>query len=311
VNLRVVFMGTPEFAVPTLRALHGAFNLVGVVTQPEKAQGRGRKTLPTPVKSAAVDLGVPVKETPHIRDPQFLATLKQWAPDVIVVAAFGKILPKEMLQLPPMGCVNLHASLLPRHRGASPISAAILAGDEVTGVCTILMDAGMDTGDILLTKEIPIGEGDTAGSLHDKMLEPGARLVVETLTRMLNKTIERRPQEQDKATYTKPLSKQDGRLDWNRDAPYLSRVVRAMNPWPVAFSTLEGEPLKIWQAAAHEGSGEPGTVVAVESTGIAVGTGDGLLLVKEVQAPGKKRLPANEFARGRRLRIGQRFDRGL
>jgi methionyl-tRNA formyltransferase len=301
-------MGTPEFAVPTLRALHDAFDVVGVVTQPEKAQGRGRKTLPTPVKSAAVSLGFSVEETPHIRDPRFLSTLKQWAPDVIVVAAFGKILPQEILQLPPLGCVNLHASLLPRYRGASPISAAILAGDKVSGVCTILMDAGMDTGDILLAEEIPIGAEDTAGSLHDRMLEPGARLVVETLTRMLDKTIQRKPQRHEKATYTKPLSKEDGRLDWNRDAPYLSRVVRAMNPWPVASSTLEGEPLKIWQAVARTGSGEAGTVVAVDREGIVVGTGDGLLLIKKVQAPGKKRLSASEFARGRRLQVGQKFD---
>ncbi|MEW6532424.1 MAG: methionyl-tRNA formyltransferase [Thermodesulfobacteriota bacterium] len=306
-SLRVVFMGTPEFAVPTLRALHEAFDVVGVVTQPEKAQGRGRKTLPTPVKSTAMSLAVPVEEPSRINDPQFLDTLKQWAPDVIVVAAFGKILPQEILQLPPLGCVNLHASLLPRYRGASPISAAILAGDKVSGVCTILMDTGMDTGDILLTREIPIGAEDTAGSLHDRMLEPGASLVVETLTRMFDKTVQRKPQQYEKATYTKPLSKEDGRLDWNRDALYLSRVVRAMNPWPVAFSTLEGEVLKIWQAVARAGWGEPGAVVAVDREGFAVGTGDGLLLIKEVQAPGKKRLSASEFARGRRLRLDQKF----
>ncbi|MEW6115056.1 MAG: methionyl-tRNA formyltransferase [Thermodesulfobacteriota bacterium] len=307
-SLRVVFMGTPEFAVPTLRALHEAFDVVGVVTQPEKAQGRGRKTLPTPVKSVAMSLAIPAEEPSRINDPQFLDTLKQWAPDVIVVAAFGKILPQEILQLPPLGCVNLHASLLPRYRGASPISAAILAGDKVSGVCTILMDAGMDTGDILLVEEIPINEEDTAGSLHDRMLEPGARLVVESLTRMLNKTIKRSPQQHEKATYTKPLSKEDGRLDWNRDAPYLSRIVRAMNPWPVASSILEGEILKIWQAVARAGSGDAGSMVAIDREGITVGTGDGLLLIKEVQAPGKKRLPASEFARGRRLRVGQTFE---
>jgi len=307
VSLRVVFMGSPEFAVSTLRALHNAFNLVGVVTQPEKGRGRGRKTLPTPVKSAAIDLGVPVLEATRIDTSDFLAALRQWEPDVIVVAAFGKILPPDVLRLPPLGCVNLHASLLPRHRGASPISAAILSGDKVTGVCAILMDAGMDTGDILLAKEIPICEEDTAGSLHDKMMEPGALLVVESIARILDKTIQPKPQQHDRATYARPLAKEDGQLDWNRDAAHLSRVVRAMNPWPVAFCMLDRERLKIWRAGARGGSGEPGAVIAIEHEGIAVGTGSGLLLLKEVQAPGKKRMPASEFARGRRLRIGQRF----
>ncbi len=304
--LRVVFMGTPEFAVPTLRALHGRFNLLGVVTQPDRPQGRGRKTLPTPVKVAALQLGVPVEEPESIRTAEALTLLGKWAPDVIVVAAYGEILPRSVLELPRMGCVNLHASLLPRHRGASPISAAILAGDESTGVCTILMDEGMDTGDLLLTAEIRVLPRDTTGSLHDRMLEPGADLVVRTLT-MMGKGIRSVKQDESKATYTRPLAKDDGRIDWSAPAEFLDRLVRAMNPWPTAFAVLGEEKIKVWQASAEPGDGPQGTITAIRTDGILVGTGKGLLLLEEVQAPGKKRVSAVDFARGRRLTPADRF----
>lgn len=302
-NLRVVFMGSPEFAVPTLRELHANFRVVGVVTQRDKPKGRGRKIVPTAVKSAAVQLDIPVVEPDRI-DAEAMEVLREWSPDVIVVAAFGKILPKSVLEHPRMGCVNLHGSLLPRHRGASPIAAAILAGDATTGISTMLMDEGMDTGAVLLKHEIPIQEHDTTGSLHDKLMEPGALLVVETLRRMWQGTVQPEPQNHAMATYSELLNKESGRLDWQKDAKYLARLVRAMNPWPSAFFVVSGEQIRVWQASVVSGNGTPGAISCVRSDGLLVGTAEGQLLIQEVQAPGKKRIPAVEFARGRRVHEG-------
>ena len=307
-TLRVVFLGSPAFAVPTLRALHAEFTVTGVITQPEKPGGRGRKSLPTEVKTTALAMGLPILEPTTISSAQTVTALEQWAPDVMVVVAYGKIIPQSILDLPTLGCVNLHASLLPRHRGASPIPAAIIAGDEVTGVTTILMDRGMDTGDILLQEEIAISPEDTAQSLHDKLAEPGAGLVVQTLRRMEEKTIRPVPQDHQVATYTRLLSKDDGLLDWNRDARFLHRVVRAMNPWPTAFFSLAGDRVKVWGARADRGSAEAAVIARIGPEGIAVGTGEGLLVLKEVQAPAKKRMPAVEFARGRRLAVGDKLE---
>ena len=306
-SLRVVFMGSPYFAVPTLGALHRNFDVLGVITQPDKPRGRGRKSVPTDVKVAAIGLGAPVAEPSSLSGPDALGLLEEWAPDVIVVVAYGKILPRTVLDLPRMGCVNLHASLLPRHRGAAPISAAILAGDETTGVTTIAMDAGMDTGDILLQRQVAIHPGDTAGTLHDKLMAPGADLVVETLVGMAAGEITPVPQDHSKATYTRPLSKEDGRMDWGRDAEYLSRLVRAVNPWPGAFFELGDERIKVWEAVPEAGSGIPGRVEALRPDGIVVAAGKGVLVLKEVQAPGRKRLGAAELARGHRLQVGTEF----
>ncbi len=297
-------MGSPEFAVPTLHELNRHFRVSGVVTQPDKPKGRGLRTVPAAVKLTALELGLPVVQPTDFSSSELRAALEQWKPDVIVVAAYGKILPSRILSLPPMGCVNLHASLLPRHRGASPISAAILAGDKVTGVCTILMDHGMDTGDVLLQKQIVILEDDTTGTLHDRLMVAGADLVVETLKRMAEHRIQGSPQNGGNATYTRLLSKEDGRIQWDRDAVYLARLVRAMNPWPGAFFELEGETIKIWEAAALEGTQKAGSIVAVRPEGILVGTGKGMLLLSLVQAPGRKRVTGGEFARGRHLQPG-------
>jgi methionyl-tRNA formyltransferase len=310
VNLKVVFMGTPGFSVPVLAALHRHFTVVGVMTQADKPKGRGLKTVPTAVKNAALELGLPVGEPDRLTSPDALAVLRQWNPDVIVVAAYGKILPPVILNLPPLGCVNLHASLLPRHRGASPINAAIAEGDTVTGVCTILMDQGMDTGDVLMATEVPVLKHDTAGTLHDRLLEPGAALVVETLKAIKESRIHRVPQDHDNATYTSPLRKEDGRLDWRRSAQRLERQVRAMNPWPTAHFSLSGEIVKLWCAAASEGQGEPGRIEGMSAEGVLVGTGDGLLVLEQVQAPSRKRVGASEFARSRGLKQGSRFDVG-
>ena len=309
-SLRIVFMGSPELAVTSFKALHKAFEVVGVLTQPDKPRGRSRKAKPTAVKEAALEAGIPVAEPEDLGSAQTSAILTNWAPDVIVVAAYGKMLPKHILELPHMGCVNLHASLLPRHRGASPISGAILAGDKFTGVSTMLMDEGMDTGDILLTTKVAIMEDDTTESLHDKLLTPGAELVVETLQQMADKTIEPTPQDHTKATYTKILKKEDGHIDWNRPATYLDRLIRAMNSWPGAFAYFQGEMFKIWRASPALGSALVGTIHSIGDDGIEVGTGQGVLILKEVQAPGKKRISAVDFARGRRVKVGDMFDLG-
>lgn len=306
-TLRVVFMGSPEFGVPTLRALNDAFDVVGVVTQPDKPKGRGRKTEPTAVKTVAEELGLEVISPLRLAEPEAVAALKTWTPDVIVVAAYGKLLPLEILDMPRLGCVDLHPSLLPRHRGASPIPGAILAGDELTGNCTMLMDRGMDTGPVLLCSEIPVEPGETAASLHDRMAEPGARLVVKTLQGLERKEIEPTPQNESLATYTQPLTKEDGRIDWNNGAEYLDRLVRAMNPWPTAFTTFNNDPIKVWKASLENGTGRPSAIVDVSSKGITVGTGNGLLVLQEIQPPGKKRMSAADFALGRSIRTGDTF----
>ncbi len=309
-SLRVVFMGSPEFAVPTLLALHENFHVVGVMTQHDRPRGRGLHTQPTALKEAALRMGLPVAEPERVSAPESIAILQEWAPEIIAVAAYGKILPSSVLELPRLGCVNLHASLLPRHRGAAPIPAAILSADAVTGVCTILMDKGMDTGDILLTQEVAISPDDTAGSLHDKLMKLGGELVVKTLRMIHEGTIKPSPQDHSKATYTKPISKDDGRIDWTRYAEYLDRLVRAMNPWPGAFASLSGETIRVWRASPQPGSeARPGTIVSLVREGMIVGTGSGLLLLQEVQAPSKKRVSAAEFARGRRLKSGDSFER--
>ena len=301
-------MGSPDFAVPTLCELHHEFEVVGVITQRDKARGRGRKVSPTAVKNQALALGISVAEFENLSSSEAMEVLTAWRPDIIVVAAYGRILPEWVLKFPRMGCVNLHASLLPRHRGASPISAAILAGDKVTGVCTILMDKGMDTGGILLEEEIAIKQDDTSGTLHDRLVKPGADLVVRTIKKMAENQIAPVPQDNEAATYTRPLSKSDGRLNWALDAEYLGRVVRAMNPWPGAFCNLHGEIVKVWDVVPEVGEAIPGLVKTVGQDGIAVGTGSGILKLKIVQAPSKNRLSGSEFAKGRRLREGDAFD---
>lgn len=306
-RLRVVFMGSPDFGLPCLRAVNDEFEVIAVVTQPDRPRGRSRKPVPTPVKAAALELGLTSYEPEDIRDEGFLAQMRQWRPDVVVVVAYGKVLPKSILDLAPMGCVNLHASLLPRHRGASPIQGVILDGDPVGGVSTMLMDQGLDTGPILLQWETPILPDDTASSLHDRLLEPGAELMVRTLGLMMKGAVTPRAQDESLATYTRPLVKQDGIIDWNSDAESLGRLVRAMNPWPGAAARLGDEWIRIWSASPVSGEGVPGVIAGVSEDGVIVGAGKGSLLLTEVQAPGKKRISCGDFARGRRLKAGDTF----
>ncbi len=302
---RIVFMGTPTFAVPALRALAARHRVVGVVTQPDRRAGRGRRLVFSPVKEVALELGVPLFQPTTLRTEEAVQRLAAWQPEVIVVAAFGQILRRPVLELPPWGCLNLHASLLPRYRGASPVAAAILAGETTTGVSLMLMDEGMDTGPILARKSCPIAPDDTTGSLTARLAEMGAQLLLETLPGWLAGEVQAVPQDETQATYCPLLRKEDGRLDWSRPAVYLDRQVRAYNPWPGAFTDWQGKRLKVLRACPRsEGvEGEPGLVVTLPS-GLGVVTGEGVLELLEVQLAGKKPLPAAAFARGRRKFIG-------
>jgi len=306
---RVIFMGTPDFSVPSLAALlAGPFQVVAVVTQPDRRSGRGRRLAATPVKQAALAHGLPVLQPPTLRDPETQAELAGYRPEVIVVAAFGQILRPAVLDLPPFGCINVHASLLPRWRGAAPVQAAILAGDQVTGSTVMRMDVGMDTGPILAQAAIPIAPDDTGGSLTDKLAEHGAGLLAETLPRWLAGEITPRPQDERLATVCRPLRKEQGRIDWSRPAAEIARAVRAYNPWPAASTSYQGTQLKILQAWAEEGSRQepPGSLLARDEAVLVV-TGQGLLRLEEVQLAGRRPTPAADFVRGQRDFAGSRL----
>jgi methionyl-tRNA formyltransferase len=303
---RIVFMGTPQFAVPTLRVLAEHYNVVGVVTQPDQPAGRGRKLSASPVKEVALELGVPLFQPDTLRPPEAVAHLAGWQPDVIVVAAFGQILREAVLALAPHGCLNVHASLLPLYRGAAPIAAAILAGDEVTGITIMQLDKGMDTGPILAQVEAPIQPDDTTASLTARLAELGAKLLMEVLPGWLAGEIRLRPQDDSRATVCRPLKKEDGHLDWARPAAVLDRRVRACDPWPGTYTSWQGQPLKVLRTRPQpdwRGQGPPGRVIEVEA-GIGVVTGQGVLELMEVQLAGKKPMPAVLFARGQRNLVG-------
>jgi methionyl-tRNA formyltransferase len=299
---RIVFMGTPGFAAPVLEALADAHQVVGVVTQPDRPAGRGRRLAPLPVKEVALGRGLPLYQPQSLRTPEAVAQLVAWDPDVIVVAAFGQILRQNVLDLPPHGCLNVHASLLPRWRGAAPAPAAILAGDGVTGVTIMRMDAGLDTGPILAQREESIRPDDTRATLEDRLARLGAALLVETLPAYLAGDLLPRPQPVEGMTYAGQLRKEDGRLDWSHAAVELDRRVRAFTPWPGAFTTWRGRRLKVLRAVPlpeWRGDASPGTVLAL-ADGLAVATGEGGLRLEEVQLAGKRPMDVTAFLRGQR-----------
>ncbi|MEW5827541.1 MAG: methionyl-tRNA formyltransferase [Chloroflexota bacterium] len=299
VSPRIVFMGSPAFAVPSLRLLAGTYRTVGVVTQPDRPSGRGRTLVPPPVKEAALELGLPLIQPEKLRQPEAMQQLREWSPDVIIVAAFGQILRQEVLDLPPFGCVNVHASLLPRWRGAAPINAAILAGDAETGITIMKMDAGVDTGPMLARRAIPIAADDTAGSLFVKLAALGGDLLLETLPGYLSGEIRPHSQPDEGATYAPMLKKEDGLLDFTRPADELARRVRAFDPWPGAYFQFNGQPLKVHAAHRAEGRGETGRRLIVQGMP-AVAASDGLLILDEVQPAGKKSMPGKAFLSGAR-----------
>jgi methionyl-tRNA formyltransferase len=303
---RIVFMGTPEFAVPTLKALDEAHQVVGVVTQPDRKAGRGRELRPSPVKEVALERDLPLFQPRTLRLPAAVKQLEDWRPDVIVVAAFGQILRQDVLDLPPCGCLNVHASLLPRWRGAAPAVAAIMAGDEVTGVTIMKMDAGLDTGPILAQREEPIQPEDTQATLEERLSRIGAELLIETLPAYLTGELVPQPQPEEGMTYAPQLRKEDGQINWHKPAVELDRQVRAVTPWPGAFTTLRGKRFKILQAAplpGWRGDAPPGTIVAL-ADGCAVATGEGALRLEEVQLAGKRPMDIEAFLCGQRECVG-------
>lgn len=300
-------MGTPEFACPSLAALLARRDpVVGVVCQPDKPQGRGLSVEAPPVKRLALAHGVPVLQPPRLREPDAIAALQALAPDLIVVAAYGKILPRVLLDLPPQGCINVHASLLPRHRGAAPIQHAILAGDARTGVTIMAMNEVMDAGDIRLMCDVPIADDDTGGSLTERLAQLGASALDDAIDQLHAGTLPRHPQPADGITFAPRIERAHAQLDWSRDAAALARVVRAFQPAPVAFTTWNGTVLRVHRAlaVAWEGNAPPGTVIRANPTGIVVATGQGALQLTEVQLEGRKRLPVAAFLAGARLAPG-------
>lgn len=306
--MKVIFMGTPDFSVPVLQGLIDSkeHEVTAVVTQPDKPRGRSGKLVFTPVKQLAVEYGIPVYTPKRVKDPEFVKELSRIPCDVIVVIAFGQILSKEILDLPEYGCINVHASLLPRWRGAAPMQWAIIAGDETTGITTMQMDVGLDTGDMLLTKEVPISPNETGESLHDKMAVLGSELLLETLRQAEEGTLHPIPQNDEDSTYAKMLTKETGKIDWNLDAAQIERYVRGLNSWPSAYSGYKGKTLKIWCAEVLPEVTEekPGTVVLVEKDSFTVQTGNGCLRILELQLEGKKRMDAGSFLRGVKIEKG-------
>ncbi|MBI5953719.1 MAG: methionyl-tRNA formyltransferase [Chloroflexi bacterium] len=300
-SIRVVFMGSPDFALPSLSALAKVYDVVGVVTQPDRASGRGRELKAPPVKTLALELNIPVMQPEKLRAPEAMNQLRKWSPDLIVVAAFGQILKRDVLDLPRYGCINVHASLLPRWRGAAPINAAILAGDEETGVTIMKMDVGLDTGPMLAAKSIRIGRDDTAGSVFQALSKLGADLLLKTLPEYLAGDLKPVPQPEEGATYAPMLKKEDGLLDFSHPAVKLERRVRAMNPWPGAWFEWDGNPLKVLRASIVSGDKALASGVRFTVEGKpAIQSADGALVLEEVQPAGRKVMPGKSFLAGAR-----------
>jgi methionyl-tRNA formyltransferase len=309
--MRIVFMGTPEFAVPSLAALlRSDHTVVGVVTQPDRPKGRGQELAESPIKQLAARHKIPILQPLKMKDPGFLDTLSAWKPDLMVVAAFGRILPKIILDVPPRHCINVHASLLPKYRGAGPIQWAIIRGERETGVTTMLMDEGMDTGAILLQEKVPIAPDDTAGTLSSKLAGVGGRLLIETLAGLQNGTVTPRPQDSSRATMAPLLKKEDGLLDWTMPAPDLANRVRGLSPWPGAYTYLGEDRWVIWKAVIPDRSAAvmpPGTIVDATKEGLAIATGSGLLRIVEFQPANSRRMSAGQYLAGHPLAAGMRL----
>lgn len=302
---RIVFMGTPEFACPTLQTLLDRHeDVVAVFTQPDRPKGRGQKLQPTPVKELALRHGIPVHQPPKVRAPEVIEQIRGLQPDLIVVVAFGQILPKALLEIPPQGCVNVHASLLPRYRGAAPLNWCIVNGESETGVTTMLMDVGLDTGPMLLKKATPISPDEDIRSLHDRMSQLGAALLGETLDGLKDGRIAPEAQDDSQSCYAPLLKKEDGLIDWQKPATTIHNQIRGLSIWPGAVTSLEGVPLKLYRGSVGQGTGSPGTIIAAGKNGIEVACGQGSLVIHELQAAGSKKMDAASFLAGHPLALG-------
>ncbi|MBO6293316.1 MAG: methionyl-tRNA formyltransferase [Selenomonas sp.] len=313
-KLRVVFMGTPEFAVPCLAALHADENceVIGVYTQPDKPRGRGQKFLPSPVKAWAEEHGLPVHQPVKIKTEEATAELRGLKPDLVVVVAFGQILSQEILDIPPHGCINVHGSLLPRYRGAAPMQWCVINGETKTGITTMMMDAGLDTGDMLLKEELTIGPDMTLEEVHDNLMEMGAQVLMKTIEELRAGTLKRVPQEGE-SNYAPMLTKETGHIDWQKSAQEIHNLVRGLNSWPGAYTAHEGQKFKIWRTVLTGETVTSGTtageiLAADSSQGLKVAAGDGqVLAITELQAPGKKKMQAQDYLRGNSLAAGSCF----
>lgn len=306
--MRIVFMGTPDFAVPSLQALIDAgHDVCAVYTQPDKPQGRKQILTAPPVKTLALEHDIPVFQPNTLKNEDEQARLRELAPEVIIVVAYGKLLPKAVLDIPPHGCINVHGSLLPRWRGAAPIQWAVIAGDEKAGVTTMQMAEGLDTGDMLLTYETKVGEKETAGELFDRLAQSGAELLTQTLVKL--DEITPRPQDDAQSCYAHMLDKQMAVIDWSKSAHEIDCLIRGLNPWPIALTTLSGERLKVFAAEKAAGNGEPGTVLEADpKKGLTVACGEGALKLTEIQLVGGKRMKANDFLRGHAIEVGTKLN---
>jgi len=317
IDLNIVFMGTPEFAVPSLDMLMAeGYHVVGVVTQPDKPQGRKKVLTPTPVKAAAERHGLPVFQPVKLRDPEAVARLAEWKPDLIVTAAFGQILPKAVLDMPVRGCVNVHGSLLPKYRGGAPIQRSIINGESVTGVTLMYMAEGLDTGDMISRVEVPITDEDTSGTMFAKLSEAGSKLLQAEMPRLIAGETTAVPQNDEEASYARNLTREDEKMDWNRTSRELFNQIRGLVPFSGAFTMWDEQVFKVWAACnpdqvANEassvsdaGQAEPGTVLQLNKSGIEIKTGNGSLWLTEVQPAGKKVMQAADFARGGTLKPG-------
>ena len=306
--MRIVFMGTPDFAVPSLQALIDAgHDVCAVYTQPDKPQGRKQILTAPPVKTLALEHDIPVFQPNTLKNEDEQARLRELAPEVIIVVAYGKLLPKAVLDIPPHGCINVHGSLLPRWRGAAPIQWAVIAGDEMAGVTTMQMAEGLDTGDMLLTYETKVGEKETAGELFDRLAQSGAELLTQTLVKL--DEITPRPQDEAQSCYAHMLDKQMAVIDWSKSAHEIDCLIRGLNPWPIALTTLSGERLKVFAAEKANGNGEPGTVLEADpKKGLTVACGEGALGLTEIQLVGGKRMKATDFLRGHAIEVGTKLN---
>lgn len=305
--MKIVFMGTPEFAVPCLqKIIDEGYEVLAVVTQPDKPKGRGKKLAMPPVKELALKYNIDVYQPVKAREESFVEKLKEINPELIVVVAFGQILPKSILDIPKFGCVNVHASLLPKYRGAAPLNWVIINGEEKTGVTTMYMDVGLDTGDMILKSEIPLDDEITAGELHDKMMVQGAEVLKDTIDLISKGEAPREKQNDEETCYSPIMDKSLGNIDWSKSATDIHNLIRGVNPWPSAYTTYDKQTMKIWKTKVLDKLSEktPGTILSVDKNGIEVSTGDKVLQISEIQMSGKKRMIVSEYIKGNDISTG-------
>ncbi len=312
-NTRILFMGTPSFAAVILRdILKGGWNVVGVVTQPDRPRGRGRKTTPSPVKQVAQDSNVPVLQPKSLKGPAAREALEEYRPDLILTAAFGQILPAKILNLPPLGCFNVHFSLLPAYRGPAPVAWAVMNGEKESGITIFLMDEGTDTGDVIAIRSVEIGRDETAGELAERLAGVAVNLIPSALEDVILGKATCTRQDHDLATEAPMLKKADGLIDWNLPAETIANRIRGLSPWPGAFAFWQGKRVRLWAARVEDEApaGRPGEVIALSDKGLKVGTGQGVLCILSLQMEGKKRMDIADFNRGHTMKSGDRLDQG-